>query len=82
MRVAIVVPWYTANGGAEKVDGVIGEIYPNADFFALFYREQGIRRCDPARLVRTGFGRLDRGPGHFNSESYNRESGLTLTKHR
>jgi glycosyltransferase involved in cell wall biosynthesis len=42
MRIAIVVPWYTANGGAEKVDGVIGEIYPNADFFALFYREEGI----------------------------------------
>lgn len=42
MRVAIVVPWYTANGGAEKVDGVIGEIYPQADFFALFYRESGI----------------------------------------
>lgn len=42
MRVAIVVPWYTANGGAEKVDGVLGEIYPDADFFALFFREKGI----------------------------------------
>lgn len=42
MRVAIVVPWYTANGGAEKVDGVLGQIYPDADFFALFHRPGGI----------------------------------------
>jgi glycosyltransferase involved in cell wall biosynthesis len=42
MRVAIVVPWYTANGGAEKVDGVLGEMYPEADFYALFYRQGGI----------------------------------------
>jgi glycosyltransferase involved in cell wall biosynthesis len=48
MRIAVVVPWYTANGGAEKVDGVIGEIYPDADFFALFYKQSGI----PAKLAR------------------------------
>ena len=46
MRVAIVVPWYTANGGAEKVDGVLGGMYPDADFYALFFRQGGI----PPRL--------------------------------
>ena len=46
MRVAIVAPWYTANGGAEKVDGVLGEMYPDADLFALFHRPGGI----PAKL--------------------------------
>jgi len=46
MRVAIVAPWYTANGGAEKVDGILGSMYPDADFYALFYREGGI----PAKL--------------------------------
>jgi glycosyltransferase involved in cell wall biosynthesis len=47
MRVAVVVPWYFANGGAEKVDGVLGEMFPQADFYALFFKDQGI----PAKLV-------------------------------
>src|SRR3954454_4516059 len=47
MRVAVVVPWYVANGGAEKVDGVFGTMYPEADFYALFYKQRGI----PAKLV-------------------------------
>lgn len=55
MRVAIVVPWYTANGGAEKVDAVIGEIYPQADFFALFYRESGIPPKLKGRAIQGSF---------------------------
>src|SRR3569833_195913 len=55
MRVAIVVTWYTANGGAEKVDGVIGEIYPQADFFALFYRESGIPPKLKGRAIQGSF---------------------------
>jgi glycosyltransferase involved in cell wall biosynthesis len=46
VRVAIVAPWYVANGGAEKVDGVLGEMFPDADIFTLFYKDSGI----PARL--------------------------------
>ena len=47
MRVAIVIPWYVANGGAEKVDGVLGTMFPDADLYALFYKEGGI----PAKLI-------------------------------
>jgi glycosyltransferase involved in cell wall biosynthesis len=61
MRVAIVAPWYTANGGAEKVDGVLGEIYPDADFFALFYRETGIPAKLKGRAIQGSF--LQRIPG-------------------
>jgi glycosyltransferase involved in cell wall biosynthesis len=55
MRIAIVVPWYTANGGAEKVDGVLGEMYPDADFFALFHREGGIPPKLKGRAIQGSF---------------------------
>jgi len=42
MRIALVVPWYTANGGAEKVDTAICELYPTVDVFALFCRQSSI----------------------------------------
>ncbi len=42
MRVALVVPFYTAAGGAEKVDDVLGNIFPDADLFALFAQSEVI----------------------------------------
>jgi len=55
MRVAIVAPWYTANGGAEKVDGVLGDLYPDADLFALFYYERGIPTKLKGRPIQGSF---------------------------
>jgi glycosyltransferase involved in cell wall biosynthesis len=37
MRIAIVHPWYLANGGAEQTVNALAQIYPEADFFTLLY---------------------------------------------
>jgi glycosyltransferase involved in cell wall biosynthesis len=42
MRVAIVHPWYLANGGAEQTVNVLAEMFPEADFFTLFYRPEDL----------------------------------------
>jgi len=42
MRVAIVHPWYLAYGGAEQTANVLASMYPQADFFTAFYREQDL----------------------------------------
>ena len=42
MRVAIVHPWYLANGGAEQTVSVLADIYPDADLFTLFYRPEDL----------------------------------------
>src|ERR1700751_247289 len=42
MRIAIVHPWYLANGGAEQTVNVMAGLYPEADFFTLFYRSQDL----------------------------------------
>jgi glycosyltransferase involved in cell wall biosynthesis len=42
MRIAIVHPWYLAQGGAEQTVNVLAAMYPGADFFTLFYREQDL----------------------------------------
>jgi glycosyltransferase involved in cell wall biosynthesis len=42
MRIAIVHPWYLINGGAEQTVNVLASMYPEADFFTLFYREQDL----------------------------------------
>jgi glycosyltransferase involved in cell wall biosynthesis len=55
MRVAIVAPWYTDNGGAEKVDGVLGELYPDADIFTLFFYERGIPTRLKGRPIQASF---------------------------
>ena len=47
MRIAIVHPWYLAQGGAEQTVNVLAAMYPGADFFTLFYREQDL----PANLA-------------------------------
>jgi glycosyltransferase involved in cell wall biosynthesis len=47
MRIAIVHPWFLAQGGAEQTVNVLAAMYPGADFFTLFYREQDL----PANLA-------------------------------
>jgi glycosyltransferase involved in cell wall biosynthesis len=42
MRIAIVHPWYLAFGGAEQTVSAIGDLYPDADLFTLFYRQQDL----------------------------------------
>jgi glycosyltransferase involved in cell wall biosynthesis len=42
MRIAIVHPWYLANGGAEQTVSVLASMYPEADFFTLLYRKQDL----------------------------------------
>lgn len=42
MRVAIVNSSYIGVGGSEKVDNVLGRIFPDADVFALFVKEEFI----------------------------------------
>jgi glycosyltransferase involved in cell wall biosynthesis len=46
MRIAIVHPWFLAQGGAEQTVNVLAAMYPGADFFTLFYRDQDL----PANL--------------------------------
>lgn len=50
MRVAIVHPFYNEYGGSEKVDEILGKIFPEAETFALFSQERGVPeslRCRP-----------------------------------
>jgi glycosyltransferase involved in cell wall biosynthesis len=42
MRIAIVHPWFLANGGAEQTVNVLAAMYPGADVFTLFYREEDL----------------------------------------
>ena len=42
MKIAIVHPWYLANGGAEQTVNILAEAYPTADFFTLFYTEKDL----------------------------------------
>jgi glycosyltransferase involved in cell wall biosynthesis len=42
MRIAIVHPWYLINGGAEQTVNVLASMYPEADFFTLFYRDRDL----------------------------------------
>jgi glycosyltransferase involved in cell wall biosynthesis len=55
MRIAIVNAWYVASGGAEAVDNVIGTVFPNADLFTLFYREDRIPESLRPRLRKQSF---------------------------
>ena len=42
LRIAILTPWFLVNGGGTKVVCVLAEMYPDADFFCLFAREQSV----------------------------------------
>lgn len=41
-KIAIVHPWFIAHGGAEHVVDILAKIFPGADFFTLFYTEEGL----------------------------------------
>jgi glycosyltransferase involved in cell wall biosynthesis len=45
-RIAIVHPWFLAHGGAEHVVDVLASMFPQADFFTLFYTPKDL----PANL--------------------------------
>jgi glycosyltransferase involved in cell wall biosynthesis len=53
MRVAIVHPWFLANGGAEQTVNVLASMYPQADFFTAFYREQDLPSNLRGRSIKT-----------------------------
>jgi glycosyltransferase involved in cell wall biosynthesis len=40
MRIAIVHPWYVIYGGAEQTVKALASMYPEADFFTLFYYDR------------------------------------------
>ena len=42
MRIAIVHPWFLANGGAEQVVNVLAQILPSADIFTLMFNENNL----------------------------------------
>ena len=49
LRIAIVHYWFLVYGGGERVIEALGEMFPNADFFALFADE----KSTPDRVRRT-----------------------------
>jgi len=55
MRVAIVSTQYTGLGGTERVDDVLGSMYPEADLFTLFSDPAYIPPIFRGRAVRTSF---------------------------
>ncbi len=42
LKIAIIHPWFLAQGGAEHVVNVLAGIFPNADIFTLFYTKEGL----------------------------------------
>jgi glycosyltransferase involved in cell wall biosynthesis len=61
VRVAITYHYSLSFGGSERVLEVLAEMYPNADFFALFVDERYLPEKLKGRTITTSF--LDRIPG-------------------
>lgn len=61
LRVAVVQFWLSGYGGSEKVLEAIGEIFPQADFYALVVRDGAIPASLRGRKWTTSF--VDRIPG-------------------
>ena len=55
MRIAILNPWFLINGGGSKVVSVLASIYPDAEFFTLFYKEQSLPFNLRGRPIHTSF---------------------------
>jgi glycosyltransferase involved in cell wall biosynthesis len=55
VRIAIVNAWYLASGGAEWVDHVLGEIFPEADVFTLFSIDDKIPESLRGRSIQRSF---------------------------
>jgi glycosyltransferase involved in cell wall biosynthesis len=50
-NIAILHPWFLMKGGGEKVVDVLGEMYPEADIFTLFCRDEFIPTSFRSRVV-------------------------------
>lgn len=55
MRIAILNPWFLMGGGGSKVTNVLASIFPQAEFFTLFYKEQSIPTNVRGRALHTSF---------------------------
>jgi glycosyltransferase involved in cell wall biosynthesis len=55
VRIAIVSAWYVYSGGAEWVDHVLGQIFPQADLFTLFSAEDKVPESLRGRPVQRSF---------------------------
>jgi glycosyltransferase involved in cell wall biosynthesis len=55
LRVAVVQFWLSPHGGAERVLEALGEIFPQADFYALVSSERAIPAGLRGRRLRTSF---------------------------
>ena len=55
LRIAILTPWFLINGGGTKVVCVLAEMYPDADFFCLFAREQSVPTILKGRTLTCSF---------------------------
>lgn len=60
MRVAIVHYWFLLSGGGERVVEVLADMYPQADFFALFAEPGSVPQNIQGRKLTTSF--LDKLP--------------------
>jgi len=52
MKIAIVHPWFLAQGGAEHTVNVLAEMYPEAEFFTLLYNERDLPTSVRGRRIK------------------------------
>ena len=55
MRVAILSPWFLTGGGGSKVVNVLASIFPTAEFFTLFWKEESLPENLLGKAVHTSF---------------------------
>jgi glycosyltransferase involved in cell wall biosynthesis len=55
LRIAILTPWFLVNGGGTKVVSALAEMYPDADLFCLFAREQSVPKELKGRTLTCSF---------------------------
>lgn len=55
LRIAILTPWFLINGGGTKVVSALAEMYPEADLFCLFAREQSVPKELKGRTLTCSF---------------------------
>lgn len=53
MRIAIVHPWFLAEGGAEKTVYALTEAFPDADIFTLLYEKKRLPRALQGRNIKS-----------------------------
>jgi glycosyltransferase involved in cell wall biosynthesis len=55
VRLAILNPWFLVGGGGSKVVNVLASIFPTAEFFTLFYKEESLPENLRGKSVHTSF---------------------------